>query len=92
MSWNLKTWFKKKAPADSVYLSIWLDKPFQGIHKTAPKGAWILVKGLSLEAAAQEIPGRSLSWHTLPMPIRAKLEIDFAGLEMEWTELQKWVI
>lgn len=88
MNWNP---FKKKAD-DSVYLSIWLDKPFQGIHTAPPKGTWIKVNGLSLEAAAQVIPGRSLNWHTLPMSIRAQLEIDFKGAEMEWDKFKEWVI
>jgi hypothetical protein len=88
VNWNP---FKKKLP-DSVYLSIWLDKPFQGIHVSPPKGTWIKVSGLSLEAAAQVIPGRSLNWHTLPMSIRAQLEIDFKGAEMDWEKLKEWVI
>lgn len=92
MNWNPKTWFKAKPSGEAVYVSIWLDKPFQGLFLEPPKGAWIKVKGLDLAVAAQILPGRSINWHTVPTSIRAQLEIDFKGFEMDWEQLKEWVI
>ena len=93
MTWyNPKTWFKAKPIGEAVYVSVTLDKPLQGISLTEPKGKpWIRVRGIGLEAAAQMIPGKTIDWHTVPMELRAKLELDLQCAEMGWEELKRWI-
>jgi hypothetical protein len=81
-----------KVEPGAVYVAVTLDKPLGGITLAEPKGKpWIKVQGLTLEAAAELLPGRTVNWHTVPMSIRASLEIDFKGLEMPWSKLKEWV-
>lgn len=76
MNWNP---FKRKAKpiTDSVYVSVILDKPLQGISITEPSAKpWIKVTGIDLATAAQSLPGKTIDWHTVPMALRARLELD----------------
>lgn len=83
---------KPKAVGQAVYVAVTLDKPLGGITLSEPKQKpWIRVRGLSLEAAAEVIPGRSINWHTVPMEVRAKLELDTQSLEMGWEQLKIWM-
>ena len=87
MNWNP---FRRKNKSESVYIAVTLDQPLGAITKSPKSDKWIKVN-LSLEAAAELIPSKSINWHTVPMDLRAKLEIDFNGLEMDWADLQKWL-
>jgi hypothetical protein len=83
---------KPKVVGEAVYVAVTLDKPLGGITLKEPKDKpWIKVRGLSLEAAAELIPGRSINWHTVPMEFRAKLELDLQSAELGWEQLKIWM-
>jgi hypothetical protein len=83
---------KVKVEPGAVYVAVTLDKPLGAITLKEPAGKpWIRVRGLTLEAAAELIPGRSINWHIVPMEIRAKLELDTQSLEMGWEQLKRWM-
>lgn len=88
MNWNP---FKRKAKpvTDSVYVSVILDKPLQGLTVTEPDvKPWIKVTGIDLATAAQALPGKTIDWHTVPMVLRSKLELDDRCAEISIEQLQ----
>lgn len=94
MNWADLNPIKRTVKVDpgAVYVAVTLDRPLGGITKTEPKGKpWIRVRGLTLEAAAELIPGRSINWHTVPMEVRAKLELDTQSFETGWEQLKRWM-
>lgn len=74
--------FKPKATEDAVYFLVELDRPLRGITKTEPRKPWIKVTGVTFEDAVSEYFGRSINWHTVPMNIRASLELGEQSAEM----------
>lgn len=89
MNWNP---FKRKLKpvTDSVYVSVILDKPLRGLSITEPTAKpWIKVNGIDLATAAQAIPGKTIDWHTVPMALRAKLELGDQCHEMEYEDFAK---
>lgn len=89
--WNPKSWFAKPI-GEAVYVQVTLDKPLGGITLKEPKEKpWIKVRGISLEAAAAVVPGKSINWHTVPMDFRAKLELDLQCAELGWEQLKGWM-
>lgn len=88
-----KRWFYRPAPL-GVYVLVALDKPFGAISEKEPatsEGPYIHFKDMSLSRAAMEIPGKSFNWHTLPMWIRERLEMDPWRLVTEWSQMKEWV-
>ena len=63
----------KPDPKGVVYFRVVLDGNIVGISITEPEKPWILVQGLTLEEGARVIP--RIDWHTVPMRVRAALEL-----------------
>lgn len=94
MNLNPKKWFSRKAKGGGVYVCVKLDGYFQGISETEPAtGAkpYILFKDLTLAQAAMEIPGKAFDWHSVPMWVRERLEIDPWCLVTEWSRMKAWI-
>lgn len=88
-SLNPLKWFEKPPVTDSVYILIELDRPLRGIKKTEPAKPWIKVTGITFEDAVSEYFGRSINWHTVPMALRAELELGNQSSEMSEADFSK---
>lgn len=69
---TVKRVFKRK-PKGAIYFRVLLDGPIVGIFETEPQKPWIRVEGMTLADAAQAVP--RIDWHTVPMTVRAALEL-----------------
>lgn len=77
--------FKKKPPTEHVYLAVTLDAPaIAGISTEQPRKPWILVTGANLKEVAKQIP--RINWHTVPMGVRASLELGDQCLTLNLTD------
>ena len=99
MNWFKKIFsFIKKSPiviptiaVPTVYVAFEMDRPFLGIYLTAPKeGFYVAIKNLTLNEAAQLIPGKGFKWAYLPLNIRAAIEAH-GSIEIEFSDLVKWI-
>lgn len=90
MTWyNPKTWRKSKKVTESIYLRVVLDGPITGVSRKKPERPYIFVTGVSLEDMAGSLP--RIDWHTVPMAVREKLELQPYCLEVSWDEAQKFL-
>lgn len=87
--WTKSFWVK---PKDVIYVSIILDKPFQSISTEEPARPYIKITGLGLNEAAKRLPGKGINWHTVPMGIRAKLELSPWETELSWDEMKGLIL
>ena len=76
--------FQKKPSTEHVYLAVTLDGPIAGLSTEQPRKPWILVTGANLKEVAKQIP--RINWHTIPMGVRASLELGDQCLTLNLTD------